>query len=399
MARDSRLLGIAVGCSLAGRRTVRAMNGSRILRTTGIVVVLLLGLALGGSASARSLSVVPLVEHWDGTAWTQVGVPSATTGLNAVVAPAATDVWAFGSSRVAVHWNGTSWRRVSLPVPKGSAAPEFLGAAALSRDDIWAVGDASPAHAPTQALIDHWNGSRWRYVPGPPKNAYSLDGVAALSAHDVWAVGETGVSTATGGGLRTVTIHWNGKAWKRVPSPNPTRMTSASASFNDTLAAVSGTSARNVWAVGQYYVDANGTRGSRSLVLHWNGSRWKQDPTPDPLTPGHASYLSGVSAPSATGVWAVGSVNRHGAAHALAEFWNGASWRIVHTTGPWLVGVSALGAADAWAVGGRDGGGDVMHWKGSAWTVATKLDKRRGLLASAEVSPTDVWAVGGLVKH
>jgi hypothetical protein len=373
------------------------MNGTRIPPAVGIVAVLLLGLALGGSAAARSLSVVPLVEHWDGTAWAQVAAPSGGAGLNAVVAPSATDVWGFGTSHVAVHWNGASWRRVSLPRPKGSAFGEFEAASAASSDDIWAVGDVSPVHGPTHALIDHWNGSRWFYVPGPPKNRYSLSGVVALSATNVWAVGETGVTTATGGGLRTLTIHWNGKAWKRVPSPNPT--SASSANFSDTLAAVAGTSARNVWAVGQYVPDAKGTRGSRSLVLHWDGRSWKQVSTPDPLTPGHASYLSGVTAPSATGVWAVGTVNRHGAAHALAEFWNGARWQIVRTVGPSLTAVSALGGADAWAAGGRDSGGDVGHWNGSAWTVETKLGSRRGLLAIAEVSPTDVWAVGGLIKH
>jgi hypothetical protein len=171
------------------------------------------------------------------------------------------------------------------------------------------------------------------------------------------------------------------------------------ASFNDTLAAVAGSSARDVWAVGQYYVAANGTRGSRSLVLHWDGSRWKQVPTADPLTPGHASYLYGVAAPTSRGVWAVGTVNRHGAGHALSEFWNGARWRIVHTVGPPLAGVAALCADDAWAAGGRSGGADVMQWNGSAWTVNAKLDKSRELVAVAEVSPTDVWAVGGLVKH
>jgi hypothetical protein len=376
---------------------VRAVNGKRFLGAVGIAAVLLGGLALGGSASARSLGVVPLVEHWDGTAWTQVAVPSGSVALSAVVAPSATDVWAFGSSHTAVHWNGTSWQRVSLPLPKGSGFGELVAAAATSPDNIWAVGDVSPLHGPTQALIDHWNGRRWTNVPGPPKNRYPLSGVAALSATNVWAVGETGVTTSTGGGLHTLTIHWNGKTWKRVPSPSPTA--ASSANFTDTLAAVAGTSASNVWAVGQYDPDANGIRGSRSLVLHWNGSRWKQVPTPDALTPGHASELSGVAAPTATGVWAVGTVNRHGGGHALAELWNGAHWRIVHTVGQPLTAVSALDAADAWAAGGRDSGGDVMHWSGSAWTVGTKLNNRRGLLSVAEISPTDVWAVGGLVKH
>jgi hypothetical protein len=375
------------------------MNGPLVLRVMGIVAVLLVGLALGGSASARSLRAGPLVEHSDGTSWAQVAVPSGGSTLNAVVAPAATNVWAFGSSRVALHWDGTSWKRVSLPIPKGFVAPFIVGAAARSPADIWAVGDVTRVNGPTQALIEHWNGRRWRFVPGPPTNRYSLYGVAALSAKNAWAVGETGVSTPTGGGLRTLTIHWNGKAWKRMPSPNPTTEMTSSASFNDTLAGVAGSSARDVWAVGQYYVTANGTRGSRSLVLHWDGRRWKQVHTPDPLTRGHASYLSGVAAPSATGVWAVGRVNRHGAGHALAELWNGERWRIVHPVGAPLAGVSALGADDAWAVGGVSGGGYVTHWNGSAWNLATKLDKSRELMAVAEVSPTDVWAVGGLVKH
>jgi hypothetical protein len=375
------------------------MNRPRVVRGAGIAVVLLLGLALGGSASATSLRVVSLVEHWDGTSWSRVSVASEATGLDAVVAPTATDVWAFGSSRIALHWNGASWQRVSLPVPKSSAAPLILGASALSPDDIWAVGEVSRVNGPGQTLIDHWNGARWQLVPGPPNNRYTLYGVAALSAKDVWAVGETGFSTATGGGLRTLTIHWNGKAWKRVPSPNPTTRMTSSPSFNDTLAAVAGSSARNVWAVGQYYVRANGTRGSRSLVLHWDGSRWKQVLTPDPLTPGHASYLYAVAAPSATGVWAVGTVNRHGGGRALAELWNGRRWRIVPTIGAPLTGVAARSTNDAWAVGGRSGGGYVRHWNGSAWTVATKLDGSHELFAVAEVSPTDVWAVGGLVEH
>jgi hypothetical protein len=377
------------------------MNVPRLIRAVVVLAVLLLGSALGGSASALSLRTGPLVEYWDGTSWAQVAVPSVGTtgGLDAVVAPAAADVWAFGSSRIAVHWDGASWQRVSLPVPKGSYSPQIIGAAALSSEDIWAVGGVSRANGPEQALIDHWNGSRWQLVPGPPKNRYGLSGVAALSAKNVWAVGETGVSTPTGGGLRTLTIHWNGKAWKRVPSPNPTTSMTSSANFNDTLAAVAGSSARDVWAVGQYYVTANGTRGSRSLVLHWDGSSWKQVLTPDPLTPGHASSLNGVAAPSARGVWAVGSVNRRGAGHALTEFWNGARWRIVHTVGAPLAGVSALGADDAWAAG--SGGGvvaDVMYWNGNAWTVKTKLDPSGELVAVAEVSPTDVWGVGGLVN-
>src|SRR5690348_13385211 len=102
------------------------MRRALVLGGVGILVALLLGLTLGGSASAESLRVVPFVEHWDGTSWANIAVPSGSTGLNAVVAPAATDVWAFGSSRTALHWDGTSWHRVSLPLPQGSKFGDFV---------------------------------------------------------------------------------------------------------------------------------------------------------------------------------------------------------------------------------------------------------------------------------
>lgn len=374
------------------------MTGLRLLPGAAVLIFLGVGLALGSSASARSLNVIPLVEHWDGTSWSEVAVPSGGTWLDAVVAPSATDVWAFGPSAIAEHWDGTSWHSVSLPIPAGFAAPQFLGAAADSPDDIWAVGEASPANGPTHAIIDHWNGERWQLVPGPPARS-ELYGVAALSANDVWAVGDVSVSTANGFERLALTLHWNGAAWTQVPTPNPAPATMPAASLANILAAVAGSSSGDVWAVGSYYLWANGVRGTRSLVLHWDGTRWTQVSTPDPLTPGHAGSLDGVSAPSATGAWAVGWVNRHGARHALAERWNGERWSIVHTTGAALGGVSALAANDAWAAGAPDGGGVVTHWNGHVWTVAVKLDRRRGLSAVAEVSPTDVWAVGGLIKH
>jgi hypothetical protein len=375
------------------------MNIRRLLRAVVVLAVLLLGSALGGSASARSTMTVPLVEHWDGTSWSQVAVPSIQYGLDAVAAPSATDVWAFGVSQVAEHWNGTSWQRVSLPVPKGYAAPMFLAASAASPDDVWALGEGSPASGPAQAIIDHWNGQRWQIVPYPRTGKYSLlQGVTALSAKDVWAVGYAGVVTANGLERLTLTLHWNGTAWKRVTSPNPATFTTPAGSVDNALTAVAGSSSRSVWAVGQYYLQANGTHGSRALTLHWNGSSWKVVPNPD-LVAQHPSYLYGVTAPSANGVSTVGSINRNGAQHALAERWNGKGWSVTHTPGPRLTGVSGLATNDAWAAGGPDGPGRVMHWNGNAWTVSTKLARSDGLNAVAEVSPTDVWAVGGRVKH
>lgn len=376
------------------------MNTPRLIRTVACFAVLLLGLALGGSASAQSLATGPLVEHFDGTSWTQVAVPSIQYGLDAVVAPSATDVWAFGVSRVALHWDGTSWHRVKLPTPPDSAAPGFWGVSAVSSDDIWAVGNVSPAHAPEHEIIDHWNGRRWQLVPFTVPRS-ELYGIAALSANDVWAVGDASVSTPGGYERLALTLHWNGTNWRQVASPNPAPSSMPSSSVENILSAVAGSSSHDVWAVGQYYLWANGVRGDRALVLHWDGSSWKISPSPD-LVAKHVSFLGGVAAPSATGAWAVGGINRHNAQHALALRWNGGRWSVVRVNGPRLAGVSALAANDAWAAAGAGfyaARGRIMHWNGHLWTLATKLDSRRGLGAVAEISPTDVWAVGGRFKH
>jgi hypothetical protein len=379
------------------------MNGPRVLRGVAVLVFLLAGLALGGSASAGSgtLRMVPLVEHWDGSSWTQVDVArpgGPLYDLHAVVAPSATEVWAFGYTRYAQHWNGTAWQRVALPEPKGAQSPEFNGAAALSPNDIWAVGDAElhGSTSPARAIVDHWNGHSWRLVPVPPSDYYSrLVGVTALSPSNVWAVGGVGVGKS--GAERTLTMHWNGKVWKRVPSPNPATPFTPAGSVYGSLAAVAGDSAHDVWAVGEYNrVAANGDRAIHPLVLHWNGARWRAVSSPDPAGSAHRSLLSGVVALSATGVWAVGSQAHHGTRwvqHALAEHWDGTRWQIVPTTDNPLTGVSGLSANDVWAVGGM-AGGDVTHWNGSTWTVQTKLVHDDALTAVAEVSPTDVWAVG-----
>ena len=62
------------------------------------------------------------------------------------------------------------------------------------------------------------------------------------------------------------------------------------------LSGVAAVSARNAWAVGE-------SAGGKALILHWNGTRWRQVPLPS-LT--RYSSLSGVAATSARNAWAVG---------------------------------------------------------------------------------------------
>src|SRR5262249_5307276 len=90
-----------------------------------------------------------------------------------------------------------------------------------------------------------------------------------------------------------------------------------SLSTRGALDGVAATSARNAWAVGD--------RGNgKTLIMHWNGTTWKQVPSPSPAS---GSTLSGVAATSARNAWAVGVINS--TAKVLIVRWNGTTWKKV----------------------------------------------------------------------
>src|SRR5438034_5434760 len=108
--------------------------------------------AVGWAFNQSLLAYRTLTEHWNGTRWSIVRSPNATTGynlLNGVGVVAANDVWTVGQaangstySTMIQHWNGTSWNIVSSPNVAGSS--NVLEAiSVVSANDIWAVGYSS----------------------------------------------------------------------------------------------------------------------------------------------------------------------------------------------------------------------------------------------------------------
>jgi hypothetical protein len=124
------------------------------------------------------------------------------------------------------------------------------------------------------------------------------------------------------------------------------------------LAAVSGASRANAWAVG--YAVAGGT--DRNVIWHWNGSSWHRVPSP---RRGDFDNLDGVAATSAGNAWAVGSYFGNSASHTFLLHWNGSSWRQLQTPnlagGADLRAVAATSATNAWAVGTSALSGNVQH--------------------------------------
>ena len=206
-----------------------------------------------------------------------------------------------------------------------------------------------------------------------------LSGLAVASARDAWAVGS--IPTARNGatvesGSACLIEHWNGKAWGQVACPPIGK--------DNSLAAVTATSARNAWAVGSW---AN----TRTLVLHWNGTAWQQQASPA------GGVLTGVAADAAGDAWAVGqTVN----GRPLILRLQSGQWQTVSVpplANTLLEGVAVASGTDAWAVGVSAGRPVILHWNGTAWGAAPCPDPAGGgVLESVSEIPGGgaAWAVG-----
>ena len=223
--------------------------------------------------------------------------------------------------------------------PAGTLAQMF-GVAVVAPDDVWAVGAYNPGEPPTAVLTrpyaQHWNGTAWTQTPVALGKLFEsqssrLAGVSALAPNDVWAVGH--VDDIGSLAARTLAYRWDGNAWIRVPTPNP-----SPPDLGDRLNAVTAVSPTDAWAVGS----SGGAPGS-SLVLRWNGTEWLPQESPD------IGELTAVTHDS-KGVWAAGTAR-------VMRFVEGKGWRILPRLpvpppegGLQLSGL-AQGAGRLWAVG------------------------------------------------
>lgn len=263
-----------------------------------------------------------MANHWDGTGWTRVPTPPAEPGddefLRSVDGVATDNVWAVGYTRIGggdlapliEHWDGKAWTRVPYKLPYGNTFGLLRGVTVVSATDVWAVGFTYPDNAP---LLLHWDGKDWEPVTDivtthGESSVISLYAVDAVTTEDVWAVGE---------GLVPALLHWNGQVWTRIPSPTRDRDW-----LVDHLYGVTAIAADDVWAVGGFGDDYS---PDRTRILHWDGNDWRRVASPNPGGANNALYA--VSASGQDDAWAVGSFSKRGnnEFHLYAH-WDGKAW-------------------------------------------------------------------------
>jgi hypothetical protein len=129
-----------------------------------------------------------------------------------------------------------------------------------------------------------------------------------------------------------VTVHYDGTIWSGITYGSPT------------LAAVWGSSASDLWAV-----------GVSNTILHYNGSIWTTF-----LPAGSvATNFFGVWGTSPSDAWFVSSTGTNGPGDGMIHHYNGATLsNALSATTPGLFGIWGSSATDVWAVGD---GGTILH--------------------------------------
>ena len=135
------------------------------------------------------------------------------------------------------------------PAPAGATTWELLSVTATPAGDLWAVGAAArPQQRGAFPLIEHYDGTSWSIVASPTTFFDSnLEGVAAVSANDVWAVGHARTPPT----WQPLPMHWDGASWTQMQADPATPASSR-------LLAVSTAGARQLWAVGDSFVGSTG---------------------------------------------------------------------------------------------------------------------------------------------
>ena len=153
------------GTEIAGNRGINAVSAT----------------PTGGAWAVGETHEHPFIVNFvKGIKFTEWKAAHGCCSLNGVVALAANDVWAVGRGNyhnpIIEHFDGTAWSAVSNPTISGFAT--LTSISAVSPSDIWAAG--AIAGARNTRLVEHWDGVQWSIVP--TDNGLIASSVATISS-------------------------------------------------------------------------------------------------------------------------------------------------------------------------------------------------------------------------
>lgn len=360
-------------------RYAAVLSGLGMLAAASLTAAGVQAAVLSPAPSSARVRSLPQPEMVDGAVPATVAPSAALSVLGGVFCPSRTRCWAVGGQDGAggkgivnqvLRWNGRTWRKVSVPNPGGTGADNISELSAVrctAPGNCWAVGDRSGGGALVNQAL-HWNGRKWKVVPTPDPGGSGggkvseLEDSTCITSADCWAVGDFGSGTAGPKEKRiNQVLHWNGRKWSRLRVVNPggTRI-----GHVNTLYSVRCRSAADCTAVGDYgTTSASGVL--RNQALQWNGKRWSLANTPNPggTKSGGVNEIFALGCAAADSCWGAGT---YGSSKPPGKNLN-----------------------------------EVLHWNGKTWTKVTvpnpdgtKTGAGNQLFAATCLSSADCWAVG-----
>jgi hypothetical protein len=299
-----------------------------------------------GRYKKSSGGLLTLAEQWNGAEWiTQStsnpsgAVESLLSGVSCSSSTACTAVGVYEKTvgtplTLAERWNGMEWKIQETPNPT-EGDHGLIGVSCASASFCMAVGSGRSSTNEDKSYAERWNGTEWtlQSMPSGEWSEVDIEAISCTSSSECTAVGRAHEGPRTEGDHYNIVEHWNGTEWKIETVPFGS---SAEETFSE-LDGISCSTSTNCTAVGRYLPEVSEAltlTGESTLALHWNGTEWTHQSTPNPSS-FYESTLSGVSCFSGSACMAVGEYEGSvGVKSALAEYWNGTSWTLQHIPTP-----------------------------------------------------------------
>jgi hypothetical protein len=316
---------------------------------------------LPDTSTSNQDATLSFAEHFDGKRWRAVETPDAGPNFNSFYGVTASggQAWAVGERLDAGYqdralierFGGTRWSVVNNPQP-GALRDMLFSASALSPSNVWVAGDKEGTDGRFETLVEHWNGSRWSVTPtpNPGTTGNHLYGISAVASDDVWAVGQ---KLGSRGPDQALIEHWNGSRWSVIPSP----VEHTGTTMLDAVAGAGG----QVWAVGEHDYPST---GGRPLIEHYQHGKWRLDSLPSTFG-SNWTDLYGVTVDRGTAYAVGTYVDpKTGNNDALLLANDRGGWRQVPGPEPGsgsnILGGVATVAGGTWAAGIYDNGGSEL---------------------------------------
>jgi hypothetical protein len=197
----------AVGSGTSLRVMLLKWNGSVWAVTNGLSDTSKLLRAVSCPAATSCVAVGSngsgaFARHWNGSTWTTVATPTPSgahdAGLTDVSCTSPTQCTAIGSSSTNTtidplieRWNGTAWSIQTSPTAPAGSSVSLEAVSCASSTSCVAVGSRASSQI-RATLVEQWNGATWTVVPSPNRVGTSfdiLDGVSCATTTVCKAVG------------------------------------------------------------------------------------------------------------------------------------------------------------------------------------------------------------------